>query len=131
MSMEPLRSSIKPLVLTTRQRILLRNALAAESENGHGGFAQREAIREFCIVSRDAAQRPEQLLIHFKESLIEAANEARLPYGFERSDQLARVVSVFIEEFYGFRTGEAKNGNGADGHASLSNNGSGSAELHP
>ena len=45
-----------------------------------------------------------------KESLIEAANEANIPPGPERSALLGRVVSVFIEELYGFRTGNRVSG---------------------
>jgi len=91
------------LSLTSAQRDLLRHALQSGWKKADGDFARRQAIRELCSVGRDSKQRPEQMVIAFKESLVEAADEARLPYGPERREVLARMVSVFIEELYGFR----------------------------
>lgn len=71
--------------------------------DGSGLANQRDALRELCENFRDSPQGPEKLLVAFKASLIEAANDARLPYGAERSELLSRMVSVFIEELYGFR----------------------------
>jgi hypothetical protein len=110
MSIERLRPTPESLPLTSNQQQLLKESLVPVSENAEGEFARRQAIREFCVASRALAQRPEQLLIVFKESLIEAANEANIPPGPERSALLGRVVSVFIEELYGFRTGNRVSG---------------------
>ena len=60
-------------------------------------------MRELCNSFRESAQRPEQLLIAFKAALTEAANEAKIAYGPPRTALLSRLVSVFIEELYGFR----------------------------
>ena len=102
MSTESLRSASDRTVLTRAQRALLRKALDGGSENGSGSSASRHAIRELCTNFRDSAQGPERLLIAFKASLVDAANEAQVPYGPQRSELLSRLVSVFIEELYGF-----------------------------
>jgi len=80
--------------------------------NGSGLSSQREALRELCDNFRDSSRGPEQLLIGFKALLIEAANDARLPYGAKRSELLSRIVTVFIDELYGLR---ATGGPSSDG----------------
>ena len=100
MSIESVPTHSNRLVLTSAQRELLRHALQS-SKNGDGEFGRRHAIREFCSVGRKTNQRPEQLVISFKESLVAAADEASLPYGPQRRELLARMVSIFIEELYG------------------------------
>jgi hypothetical protein len=68
-------------------------------------MGQRQAIRELCKSITGSTQRPEQLLIGFKEALSEAANDARIRPGPERTETLSRIVTVFIEELYGLRVG--------------------------
>ena len=102
MSTESLRSASDRTALTRAQRALLRKALDGGSENGSGTSASREAIRELCNHFRDSARAPEQLLIAFKASLVDAASEAQVPYGPQRNELLSWLVSVFIEELYGF-----------------------------
>lgn len=43
---------------------------------------------------------PEQFLIAFKGATVEAARELGTPIGPDSNGFLARLVSVFIEEFY-------------------------------
>src|SRR5437773_3124874 len=74
--------------------------------------AQRQAIREICTATDYQSQRPEQLLIAFKASLNEAANNANIPPSPERNDLLALFVSVFIEELYGAVAGRRTAGDG-------------------
>jgi len=62
--------------------------------------AQRQVIREICASIDFHSQKPEQLLIAFKSSLNEAANDANIRPSPERNDLLAQFVSVFIEELY-------------------------------
>ena len=100
MSTESLRSASDRTALTRAQRALLKKALDGGSENRSG--TSRNAIRELCTNFRDSAQGPDRLLIAFKASLVDAANEAQVPYGPQRSELLSRLVSVFIEELYGF-----------------------------
>jgi hypothetical protein len=48
----------------------------------------------------EPAERPEQILVAFKNSLDEVANVARIPLGPERNSRLSTLVSAFIEEMY-------------------------------
>jgi hypothetical protein len=61
---------------------------------------QRAVIRDICVAPERARYAPEDLLIAFKLALVDAANAARLPPGPDRSDLLADLVSVYIDEFY-------------------------------
>ena len=60
---------------------------------------QRAAIRDLCAQFKPDGQ-PEKFLIAFKSALDEAADEARIPPGSERSLMLSRIISVFIDELY-------------------------------
>lgn len=107
-SAEPLRSAANRLALAPDQRRMLRHAfesgvaLRAGSERSAAAFGQRQAIRELCLSCRDLRQPPEELLIAFKTALLETANDSGMAYGQERSELLSRLVSMFIEELYGF-----------------------------
>lgn len=46
------------------------------------------------------AEKPEQILVAFKNSLDDVANAARIPFGPERNSRLTGLVSAFIEEMY-------------------------------
>jgi hypothetical protein len=61
---------------------------------------QRAVIRRICAAPERQTFEPEDFLIAFKLALVEAANAVRIPPGPERNDFLARMVSVYIEEFY-------------------------------
>lgn len=61
---------------------------------------QRAVIRRICAAPERQAFEPEDFLIAFKLALVEAANAVRIPPGPERNEFLARMVSVYIEEFY-------------------------------
>ena len=59
-------------------------------------------LRQLCSAPERMSFEPEDCLIAFKLTLVDAANDAGIPPGPERNDFLARLVSVFIEEFYRF-----------------------------
>lgn len=61
---------------------------------------QRAVIRRICSAPERLTFEPEDFLIAFKLAIVDAANAARIPPGPERNDFLARLVSVYIEEFY-------------------------------
>ena len=87
------------VTLSFAQHRLIRTTL-----NGRSNYAlvtpeQRRMIRELCAQA-GPVHEPEQFLIAFKVALIEAANDAQIPFGPERNDLLSRLVSVFIDEFY-------------------------------
>jgi hypothetical protein len=88
-----------PQMLTDSQRSLLRDALRS-GDSKQLTSSQRQAIREICVVLGKRATKPEKLLVAFKGSLNEIANDARLPLGGQRSAVFDRLVSAFIEELY-------------------------------
>lgn len=61
---------------------------------------QRAVIRRICSAPERLTFEPEDFLIAFKLAIVDAANAAKIPPGPERNDFLARLVSVYIEEFY-------------------------------
>ena len=88
-------------LLTDNLRKLVKSDASHSRPNGHTlTSAQRQAIREICSWIDFHSQKPEQLLIAFKASLNEAANDANIRHSPERNDLLAQFVSVFIEELY-------------------------------
>jgi hypothetical protein len=87
-------------LLTDSQRDLLAIALGSGEVTRFITSSQRQAIRKICNAMRDPENRPEHILVAFKASLSEAANKAKIPLGTERNALTARLVSVFIEEFY-------------------------------
>jgi hypothetical protein len=86
--------------LTESQRSLLRDALRSDQNSKQLTSSQREAIREIRVALGNHTTKPEKLLVAFKGSLDEIANDARLPLGGERSAVMDRFVSAFIEELY-------------------------------
>lgn len=89
-----------PQSLTDSQRRLLREALRSGENSEQLTSSQRQVIREICVALGNHTTKPEQLLVAFKGSLTEIANDARLPLGGERSAVFDRFVSGFIEELY-------------------------------
>jgi hypothetical protein len=87
-------------MLTSDQRFLLKNALNSGPKSKFVTREQRLAIREICNTAGDLSHKPEQFLIAFTASLQEAANDAALRDGSERSALIDRFASVFIEELY-------------------------------
>lgn len=63
---------------------------------------QRMALRQICSAPERTSFEPEDFLIAFKLALVDAANDVGIPPGPDRNDFLARLVSVYIEEFYRF-----------------------------
>ncbi len=61
---------------------------------------QRAVIRGICSAPERQRFEPEDFLIAFKLALADAANAVGIPLGPDRNDFLARLVSVYIEEFY-------------------------------
>jgi hypothetical protein len=88
-----------PQMLTDSQRSLLRDALRS-GDSKQLTSSQRQAIREIRVALGKRATKPERLLVAFKGSLNEIANDARLPLGGQRSAVFDRLVSAFIEELY-------------------------------
>jgi hypothetical protein len=62
---------------------------------------QRAAIRQICSAPERHRFEPEDFLIAFKLAIVDAANDVGMPPGPDRNEFLARLVTVYIEEFYG------------------------------
>jgi hypothetical protein len=77
--------------------------------------AQRAAIRQICSTPERERFESEDFLIAFKLAIVDAANDVGIPPGPDRNDFLARLVTVYIEEFYG--------GPAADGNVTAQENG--------
>lgn len=88
-------------LMSAAQRALLASAIRGRELTIAVTPEQRVIIRSLCDQPGFAAHHSEQLLVAFKAGLAEAANELRIPVGPERNDLLSRLVSAFIEEFYG------------------------------
>lgn len=74
--------------------------LESSSPAGVVTLEQRAVIRRLCSAPERLTFEPEDFLIAFKLAIVDAANAAKIPPGPERTDFLARLVSVYIEEFY-------------------------------
>jgi len=79
---------------------LLRAVLGGAS-NVVVSSQQRAAIRQICSAPERDRFAPDDFLIAFKLAIVDAANDARIPPGPDRNELLARLVTVYIEEFYG------------------------------
>src|SRR3954463_7399928 len=60
---------------------------------------QRVVIRRICSAPERWNYTPEDFLIAFKLAIVDGANDAGIPPGPERTDFLAKLVSVYIDEF--------------------------------
>ena len=78
----------------------LRTALRSRPSESIVTAEQRAAIRGICSDPERYRFEPEDFLIAFKLAIVDAANDVGIPHGPERNDFLARLVSVYIEEFY-------------------------------
>lgn len=61
----------------------------------------RAPIRRLCVFAHSEEVRAEELLVRFKEIWASLPPLAGLPRGRQRSELMARVATMCIEEFYG------------------------------
>ena len=94
----------------------LRRALGSRASESIVTSEQRVVIRGICSAPERHSFEPEDFLIAFKLALVDAANAVGIPHGPERNEFLARLVSVYIEEFYRFPQGgePSKNADGEE-----------------
>ena len=78
----------------------LRTALGVVASEHIVTSELRAVIRGICSAPERQGFEPEDFLIAFKLALVDAANEAGIPPGPDRTDLLAKLVTVYIEEFY-------------------------------
>jgi hypothetical protein len=91
--------AVRQLLMTNNLRRLLVNAASKPDPKGVSS-ALRPALREICESADFRTEHPERLLIAFKLSLTEAANDANISPGPERTRLLDQVVTLYIEELY-------------------------------
>jgi hypothetical protein len=85
--------------LSTEQRELLKSVLSHKTPDDCFAPDHRLTIRKIAS-SCETIDRPEQVLIAFKNSLDDAANNLRIPFSPERNTLLTGLVTAFIEEMY-------------------------------
>ncbi len=103
MSSKPSRWRLPP-----SHQELLRTVLLGASEVAVTA-EQRAAIRQICSAPDRDRFAPEDFLIAFKLAMVDAANDVGIPPGPDRNEFLSRLVTVYIEVFFG---GPADNRNG-------------------
>ena len=85
--------------LSPKQQELLKAALGLRIPDDRSNADLRPVIREI-VNSCEHVERPEQILVAFKNSLDEVANSSRIPFSPELTTRLSFLVSTFIEEMY-------------------------------
>lgn len=65
----------------------------------------RSAIKEICTAREKLAHEHEDSLIAFKLAIVDSANNARVRPSPERNDLLAKLVTIYIEEYYSSAAG--------------------------
>jgi hypothetical protein len=99
-SVTSMNSQLPRWRLPASHQELLRRVLVGTSEDVVVSSEQRAAIREICSAPERYRFEPEDFLIAFKLAIVDAANDVGIPPGPHRNEFLARLVTVYIEEFY-------------------------------
>jgi hypothetical protein len=86
--------------LSPSHRELLNDALKSATQQLVVTEEMRSAIKEICTSREKLAHEHEDPLIAFKLGIVDAANAAGVRPSPERNDLLAKLVTVYIEEFY-------------------------------
>jgi hypothetical protein len=60
----------------------------------------RDAIKEICTTREKLAHEHEDSLIAFKLAIVDSATAAEIQPGPERNELLAKLVTIYLEEFY-------------------------------
>jgi hypothetical protein len=84
---------------------LLRTALRLSGTARAVTSEQRAIINQICSAPEKLTFAPEDFVIAFKLALTNAANEVGIRPGADRTELLARLVSVCIEEFFRLPSG--------------------------
>jgi hypothetical protein len=86
--------------LPPEYRELLTETLRGSRTRRSVTTEQRVVIRRICSAPERWNYTPEDFLIAFKLAIVDAANDGGIPPGPDRTDFLAKLVSVYIDEFY-------------------------------
>jgi hypothetical protein len=96
--------------LSPDHRELLDHALKGAHKQLVVTPQMRSAIKEICTSREKLAHEHEDSLIAFKLAIVDAATAAKIPPSPERNDLLAKLVTIYIEEFYSSSDGSRQNG---------------------
>jgi predicted RNase H-like nuclease len=86
--------------LSPSHRELLDNALKGAQKQLVVTAQMRSAIKEICSTREKLAHEHEDSLIAFKLAVVDSANNAGIRPSPERNDLLAKLVTIYIEEYY-------------------------------
>jgi hypothetical protein len=86
-------------MLTDNHKQLIRGILTGRTADSKIGVQQRSAIRQICAEVMPVPE-PERFLRAFVDTLVQAADEERIPYGVERDAMLSPLVSIFVDELH-------------------------------
>ena len=86
--------------LSADHRDLLHKALRTAHAQLVVTPQMRDAIKEICTSREKLAHEHEDSLIAFKLAIVDAATAAEIQPSPERNDLLAKLVTIYIEEFY-------------------------------
>jgi hypothetical protein len=105
--------------LSPGHRELLDNALKGAHQQLVVTLQMRAVIKEICTTREKLAHEHEDSLIAFKLALVDSATNARIRPSPERNDLMAKLVSIYIEEYYssGAASPEGSQQKGAQGFA--------------
>ena len=92
-------SPIRLKMLTDWHKQLIRSLLKGRTADSRISAEQRSAIRQICADVMPVAE-PERFLRAFVDSLVQAADAERVPYGVERDAMLSQIVSIFVDELH-------------------------------
>jgi hypothetical protein len=108
--------------LSPTHRELLDNAMKGAQKRLAVTPEMRSVIKEICTTREQLSHEREDSLIAFKIALVDAATSANIRPSPERNDLLAKLVTIYIEEFYSSATGptDGSGQRGAQGFASNS-----------
>ncbi len=97
---EPIGSLAPPTDLPAAAADVLRQALRAGAAPQSGDGTLRSALRQLTEQARHRGLRAEQLVVVLKQEWAALPEIRDMPAGRQRSEALARVVSLCIEEYY-------------------------------
>jgi hypothetical protein len=86
--------------LSATNRELLNKALTSAHPQLGVTPEIRKAIQKICTSPETLMHEHEDSLIAFKLALVDAANSAKIRPSPERNDLFAKLVTIYIEEFY-------------------------------
>ena len=86
-------------MLTDEHKQLIRSIFTGRRLDSKISPVQRSLIRQICAEVMPVAE-PERFLRQFVDTLVQAADAERIPYGVERDAMLSQIVAIFVDELH-------------------------------